>query len=162
MDTVKKEIRSRIMAAVRSKNTRAEVEFRKRIHALGYRFRIHGKNLPGSPDIVFPKYHAVVFIHGCFWHLHSCRSGRLPETRRNWWKAKLEANRKRDKQALANLQNMSWRTLVVWECSFRKPGVRAELAFNIVTKQIEKFLITKKPFQELPTKSNVIATSRKR
>ncbi|MAG98614.1 MAG: very short patch repair endonuclease, partial [Rhodospirillaceae bacterium] len=90
MDTVSSEKRSEIMRRVRQRNTGPEMVVRKLLHAIGYRFRLHRKGLPGSPDIVLPKYRAVIFVHGCFWHGHGCRKGRLPSTRRDFWRAKID------------------------------------------------------------------------
>jgi DNA mismatch endonuclease (patch repair protein) len=112
------------MSRVRSKDTKPEVLLRKLLFSKGFRFRLHGKKLPGTPDIVLPKFRTAIFVHGCFWHLHDCKRGTLPETRREWWKSKLEKNRERDRKNFLLLNEMGWRVAVVWECAFRKHGVR--------------------------------------
>lgn len=111
--------RSRNMAAVRGKDTKPELLIRRGLHGLGYRYRLHAKDLPGKPDLVFPKYHAAVFVHGCFWHGHDCPLFRLPATRTEFWRAKIASNVLRDQKALAALQAAGWRTATVWECALR-------------------------------------------
>lgn len=114
--------RSRNMAAVRGKDTKPELLIRRGLHGLGYRYRLHAKDLPGKPDLVFPKYHAVLFVHGCFWHGHDCPLFRLPATRTEFWRAKIASNVLRDRKALKALQAQGWRTATVWECALRGPG----------------------------------------
>lgn len=143
MDTVDKETRSRMMAAVRSKDTRQEVALRRSLFRLGYRYRLHQKGLPGKPDMVFPKYRAVVFVNGCFWHYHECRDVKMPATRRAWWRRKLEGNRRRDEAALKALHDMGWRTLVVWECSIRRKKDPDE-AIRKVADCVSRFLRSKR------------------
>ncbi|MCW4460828.1 DNA mismatch endonuclease Vsr [Sphingomonas sp. BT-65] len=121
-DTFDTEKRSAIMRAVRSADTRPELVVRSLLHRAGYRFRLHRKNLPGRPDLVFPARRKVIFIHGCFWHSHrdpSCRRARVPKSRTDYWSAKLEANEARDKAALERLQALGWEALVIWECELR-------------------------------------------
>ena len=142
MDTVSREARSRMMAAVRSKNTAVEFSIRRQLFARGFRYRLHPRELPGRPDMIFPKYHAVIFINGCFWHNHDCRFPRLPATRRAWWKKKLEGNRKRDAVVLSALSEMDWRTLVIWECSFRVPTAHRPAALEVVTRRATRFLLS--------------------
>ena len=142
MDTVGREARSRMMAAVRSKNTAVEFSIRRRLFARGFRYRLHSRELPGRPDMVFPKYHAVIFINGCFWHNHDCHFSRLPATRRAWWKKKLEGNRKRDAVVLSALNEMDWRPLVIWECSFRVPTADKHGALEQVTRRAARFLLS--------------------
>ena len=119
MDTVSSEKRSEIMRRVRQRNTGPEMVVRKLLHAIGYRFRLHRKGLPGSPDIVLPKYRAVIFVHGCFWHGHGCRKGRLPSTRRDFWRVKIDGNQSRDAKAEADLNALGYRVLIVWECKVK-------------------------------------------
>lgn len=145
MDVVSKMTRSRMMAAVRSKDTAPELDIRHRLFRLGFRYRLHPRNLPGKPDIVFPKYRAAVFINGCFWHNHDCCYGRLPATRRLWWKRKLEGNRKRDANVLANLHRAGWRTLVVWECSVRAANGPRSKALAAVADKTARFLRSNRP-----------------
>lgn len=105
------------MSKIRSKNTKPELVLRSCLHKLGYRFRIHRKDLPGKPDIVLPKYKTVIFVHGCFWHFHKeCREGRIPDTNSKFWKEKLLKNVEKDKMNLAKCKNLGWKTIVIWEC----------------------------------------------
>ena len=113
-------VRRRIMAAIRSRNTKPERKVRSALHADGYRFRIHAKELPGSPDIVFTRRRIVIFIHGCFWHSHSgCKQSQIPKTRSAYWVEKLTRNVMRDEDNLERLRMLGWRTAVVWECEDR-------------------------------------------
>jgi DNA mismatch endonuclease (patch repair protein) len=107
------------MAAVRSRNTRPENFVRKGLHARGLRYRLHVRELPGRPDMLFPKYRAALFIHGCFWHGHGCSLFRLPGTRTAFWRAKIRSNVARDSTVLVALQSSGWRTGIVWECAVR-------------------------------------------
>jgi len=116
-DNVSREKRSAIMAAVRSRDTTPEKFVRSLLHRLGYRFRLHRKDLPGCPDIVLPRHRAVVFVHGCFWHAHRCKAGdRLPATNTEFWRNKRNENVIRDRAAIGRLRRLGWRILVVWEC----------------------------------------------
>ena len=117
MDVFSREERSGIMRRVRSENTKPELIVRKLAHGLGYRFRLHRKDLPGKPDLVFAGRRKIIFVHGCFWHQHSCkRGGRVPATRREYWVAKLERNVARDKAVTRRLRKLGWGVMVVWEC----------------------------------------------
>ena len=131
VDIVDTPTRSRMMSAIRGANTRPEVAFRKALHALGLRFRLHDRMLLGRPDIVLPRWKAAVLIHGCFWHQHrGCRYATTPATRSEFWQAKFEANRARDERALAALAAAGWRTATIWECALRHnqaPKVAARL-----------------------------------
>jgi len=118
-DTVTPAVRSRMMAGIRGKNTRPELQLRSALHRAGFRFRVHAKELPGRPDIVFPKRQAVLFVHGCFWHGHNCHLYRLPSTRPEFWRAKVERNRAVDDRSLAALRVQGWRVAVVWECALK-------------------------------------------
>lgn len=105
------------MARVKSKDTSPEMRVRRAAHALGMRFRLHASHLPGRPDIVFPKYRTVVFVHGCFWHRHpGCRKSSSPQTRKEFWEDKFARNVARDASAQASLQKLGWRVIVIWEC----------------------------------------------
>lgn len=116
-DIVDKATRSRMMAGIAGKDTRPEVAVRRSLHAAGFRFRLHRRNLPGRPDIVLPKYRTVVFVHGCFWHRHpGCRFATTPGTRRQFWTRKFQENVSRDRRQLAELRRAGWRVAVVWEC----------------------------------------------
>lgn len=121
MDIWDKKKRSKVMSNIRSKDTKPEILVRKMLFSKGYRYRLHVKNLPGKPDIVLRKYNAVVFVHGCFWHLHSgCRDGTIPKTHTEYWEKKLLGNKERDMKHIENLQNLGWRVLRVWECEVEK------------------------------------------
>lgn len=125
-DVVSPEVRSRMMSGIRGKNTKPELLLRRGLHALGFRFRLHDKKLPGSPDLVFPKYHAVLFVNGCFWHGHQgCRYFKVPSTRQEFWLAKIEANQARDERVHADLIESGWRVGTVWECATRKDAIRS-------------------------------------
>ena len=121
-DTVDPQTRSRMMSAVRSRNTKPELVIRRGLHARGFRFRLFARELPGKPDIVLRKYGAVILVHGCFWHGHDCHLFRLPGTRREFWSAKIGRNRERDNEVLDALRELGWRCLTVWECAMRGPG----------------------------------------
>ena len=117
VDSVSPEVRSRIMAQVKSRDTKPELKVRRLLHGLGYRYRLHGKDLPGRPDLVFPSRRKAVFVNGCFWHGHAnCEKARLPSSNRDYWQTKLTRNRERDERNLALLQEGGWGTKVVWEC----------------------------------------------
>ena len=116
MDTVDKKTRSRIMASVRQRDTGPEIMLRSALHRAGLRYRLHDRTLPGSPDLVFPRYNAVVFVHGCYWHSHGCYKSTVPKSRRDFWEAKFSANRERDRRKVALLRDAGWRVLTVWEC----------------------------------------------
>ena len=113
------EARSRNMRAVHSKNTGPELLLRKKLFALGFRYRLYVKNLPGTPDMVFPRYHAAVFVNGCFWHWHGCQLSKMPASNTTFWKAKLAANHERDLLAQLTLIGAGWRTVTIWECALR-------------------------------------------
>src|SRR5271170_2430158 len=115
-DVLDKAQRSTCMSAIRSANTKPEIIVRRIAHALGYRFRLHASGLPGKPDIVFPRLKAVVFVHGCFWHQHTCNDGRLPTSRTYYWIPKLTRNRERDRQHTRRLRRLGWKVLTIWEC----------------------------------------------
>ncbi len=116
-DIVPPEVRSRMMAAIKSKDTKPEVLVRSFLHRAGFRFRNNVKDLPGRPDIVLPKYRTVVFVHGCFWHQHEgCPNATMPKSRKEFWKKKLDRNTERDKEATQKLREAGWNVAVVWEC----------------------------------------------
>jgi len=111
---------SRRMSRVTKKNTKPELVVRRLAHRLGYRFRLHRRDLPGTPDLVFPSRRKVIFVHGCFWHRHGCRlSGRVPQIRVDYWRPKLDRNVQRDHEAQAALADQGWHVLTVWECEVR-------------------------------------------
>jgi DNA mismatch endonuclease (patch repair protein) len=114
------DVRRRTMQAVKSKDTAPELTVRRLAHGMGYRFRLHRKDLPGKPDLVFPGRHRVIFVHGCFWHGHDCiRGARVPKGNRDYWVKKIARNRARDQKNLEELTAAGWTSLVVWECNMR-------------------------------------------
>lgn len=122
MDIMKPETRSALMAQIRSKDTKPELQVRRLLHAMGLRFRLHRKDLPGKPDIVLPKWNAVIFVNGCFWHQHpsdTCRASSIPATRRDYWLPKLARTAARDAENVAALQALGWHVLVLWECELK-------------------------------------------
>jgi DNA mismatch endonuclease (patch repair protein) len=117
MDRVSPEQRSWIMSRIRGRNTGPEMRVRRLAHAMGYRYRVHRKDLPGCPDMVFKSRRKIIFVHGCFWHLHEgCRLNRKPKSRTAYWHAKLERNKARDQENLRRLEEAGWEVLVIWEC----------------------------------------------
>lgn len=113
--------RSEIMRAVRGKDTAPELTVRRAVHGLGYRYRLHGRNLPGQPDLVFASRRKLIFVHGCFWHGHDCpRGARTPKANRDYWLTKIGRNRQRDIRNLENLGQEGWSALVLWECELRE------------------------------------------
>ncbi len=117
MDIVSKETRSRIMARVGQKDTGPEILLRSALHRTGLRYRLHDRTLPGSPDLVFPRFRSAVFIHGCYWHSHGCHRSTVPKSRREFWEEKFRANRRRDARDAALLRERGWRVMIVWECA---------------------------------------------
>lgn len=150
MDTVSKETRSRMMSAVRAKNTKLELEIRRRLFAKGFRYRLHKKDLPSKPDMVFSKYSAIIFVHGCFWHHHGCYRSTIPETRHGWWKKKLEGNHDRDNEAVKKLRELGWRILIIWECSFRRPGINRPEMLDKIADRSARFLESNKRMLSIP------------
>lgn len=118
-DIVDAATRSRMMSGIRSRHTRPERIIRSGLHRLGFRFALHSRRFKGTPDLVLPKYHAVIFVHGCFWHGHDCRYFRMPATRTEFWKAKIARNRANDDSTRKALAGEGWRVLVIWECALR-------------------------------------------
>lgn len=133
MDTVDRETRSRIMARVGQKNTGVEILLRKALHKIGLRYKLHDKALSGRPDIVLPRFNAVIFVHGCYWHSHGCHRSTVPKSRRKFWTDKFDANRRRDEGNRASLQGKGWRVLTVWECALRGKSAKpaAEIAIAV-------------------------------
>jgi DNA mismatch endonuclease, patch repair protein len=120
------------MRAVRQRNTAPELTVRRMLHARGWRYRLHRKDLPGSPDLVFPSRRKAIFVHGCFWHGHDCRAGRAPKTREAFWSAKLRNNRDRDRRAEDALRELGWEPIVVWQCELKQP--------EVALRRLEEFL----------------------
>ncbi|MCG3179163.1 MAG: Very short patch repair protein [Phycisphaerae bacterium] len=126
-DVFTPEERSAIMRAVRSTDTKPEMIVRRLVHSMGYRYRLHVKSLPGCPDLVFPKYRAVIFVHGCYWHRHNCREGRsMPASNTDYWQVKFARNRRRDACVRRNLRRLGWKVLVLWECQTRNAATLKE------------------------------------
>lgn len=121
-DILSRSDRSALMARIRGKDTAPERAVRSLVHGLGYRFRLHVRDLPGRPDLVLPRLATVIFVHGCYWHRHSCPAGRVvPKTRSSFWTRKFECNVARDRLATARLRRLGWRVLSVWECETKQP-----------------------------------------
>ena len=118
--------RSAVMARVKGRDTKPELIVRKTLWRLGARYRLHRRDLPGSPDIVLPGRRLVVFVHGCFWHGHDCRLGRIPKSRVEYWEQKIAGNRERDARNLRSLSGMHWKCLVLWECQLKDDGALAD------------------------------------
>ena len=119
VDVVSPEVRSRMMAGIRGKDTKPELLVRRGLHRAGLRFKLHDRTLPGRPDLVFPRYRAVLFVNGCFWHGHKCHLFKWPTTRTDFWRAKISRNKVVDRRALAALQKSGWRVGTVWECALK-------------------------------------------
>ena len=122
VDTFSPAKRSQIMSRIRAKDTTPEIAIRKGLHRLGFRYRLHDKKLPGKPDMVFPRYNSVIFVHGCFWHGHSCHLFRWPASNQDYWRPKIERTRARDELHVSSLRAAGWRVLIIWECAFRGRG----------------------------------------
>lgn len=133
MDKVDEKTRSRIMATVKSKDTKPELRVRSAAHKLGLRFRLHSSKLPGKPDLVFPSRRVALFVHGCFWHGHTCKRGdRMPATNTQYWRDKIARNKKRDAVNQSSLSDLGWRPIVVWECQTSENELPSLLSVLIV------------------------------
>lgn len=119
VDTVSEKTRSRMMSGIRGKDTIPELLIRSGLHKRGFRFRLHYGQLPGKPDLVFPKYRAIILINGCFWHGHNCHLFSWPTTRTDFWRRKITANQVRDERNIVDCQRLGWRTLTIWECAIK-------------------------------------------
>ena len=137
--------RSQMMSRIRNRDTRPEILIRRLLHSLGFRFRLCAKDIPGKPDIVLPKYRAVLFVHGCFWHGHSCVLYRTPKTRQEFWKSKIARNRKNDTRVLELLKEDGWRIGLIWECAIRLPNSDHDK----VVRKIHQWLVSGKPWLEI-------------
>lgn len=145
-DIVSKKKRSKMMSSIRSKDTRPELKIRSALHKLGYRYKLHDKQLPGKPDLVLPKHNAVILIHGCFWHLHNCHLFKWPSTKREFWKEKITGNKKRDEKNLQALKEMGWRILIIWECALKG---KSKLDFSSTIKSISDWLKSSNQYAEI-------------
>jgi len=131
-DVVDRATRSRMMAGIRSKNTKPEMIVRSELHRRGFRYRLHATNLPGRPDLVFPRYSAVIFVHGCFWHGHRCKLFKWPKSRAKFWKQKITLNRKRDAKYINQLLKEGWRVCVIWECAIPRSSKNHSYACDLL------------------------------
>ena len=141
-DIVSKKKRSKMMSGIQGKDTRPELKIRSALHKLGYRY----KQLPGKPDLVLPKYNAVILIHGCFWHLHNCHLFKWPSTRTEFWKEKITGNKKRDEKNLQALKEMDRRILIIWECALKGKN---KLDFSSTIKSISDWLKSSNQYAEI-------------
>jgi len=132
-DRITKEQRSKNMSRVKNKNTAPELTARKILYRLGFRFRLHRRDLPGNPDIVLPRHKKIIFVHGCFWHGHSCPKGKRPSTRQGFWDQKLDRNIERDRNNIAELQKLGWQVLIVWECEIKDLQKLEETLLDFMT-----------------------------
>jgi len=122
-DVLTAEQRSLNMSRIRGKDTKPELFVRSLVHQMGFRYRLHHKGLPGKPDLVFPRLKKIIFVHGCYWHMHTCRYGRVkPATNVEFWQTKRTGNRERDRRNIRALRKLGWQVLVVWECQTRNPA----------------------------------------
>lgn len=140
VDVLTAEQRQLNMSRIRGRDTRPEMFIRRGLHACGFRYRLQDRKLPGRPDLIFPRYRAVIFVHGCFWHGHDCPLFKLPKTRRDFWDAKISSNRSRDKRVEGTLLEQGWRVATVWECSLK--GIN-KLGGDEVIQQCRLFLLSK-------------------
>ena len=146
MDVVSSETRSRMMSGIRHKDTKPELLIRKALHGRGFRFKLHDKSLPGKPDIVLPKYHAVIQIHGCFWHGHDCHLFKWPSSRSGFWREKISGNKQRDDQDLQAVRNLGWRVFLIWECALKG---KQRLPFEQLIELVENWLLVGNQFVEI-------------
>lgn len=145
-DIVTQAVRSRMMSGIGGKDTKPELLIRKLLFAKGFRYRLHAKDLPGKPDLVFPCYQAVIFIHGCFWHGHDCHLFKWPKSREEFWKQKITGNRSVDTRSYKMLNEKGWRILTVWECSIKG---KTRLNPVILANRIEKWLLSCNKWKEI-------------
>lgn len=135
-DTLTPEERSKRMSLIRCTGTVPEMKLRRLVHRMGFRYRLHVKELPGKPDLVFPSRRAIIFMHGCFWHRHShCKLARLPKSKQEFWEVKLNGNKKRDLLNQEKLKLLGWRVLVVWECEMANTGQLQVIIRNFLQEQ---------------------------
>ena len=149
-DHVDSRTRSEIMARVKSRDTRPEMQVRRTLHRAGHRFRIHRSDLPGCPDLLFPKYGIALFVHGCFWHWHGCKRSRMPKTNVEYWITKIERNVHRDVRTRCELESLGWKWRVVWECE-TESGVKRLL------EELNRDAALKKPFRAISDVPGAVA-----
>ncbi len=146
VDVFDKAKRSQIMASITAKDTKPEIMIRRALHRKGYRYRLHGRALPGTPDLIFRKFNAVIMVNGCFWHGHDCALFRMPATNRKFWSDKITNNKKRDQRVRAELLDLGWRVLIVWECSMKG---KQRTVFDDLILTIENWLLSDQSELEL-------------
>jgi len=146
-DIVDTQTRSRMMSGIRSANTKPEMVVRRMLHARGFRYRLHGRDLPGRPDLILPKYRVVIFVHGCFWHCHDCHLFKWPSTRKEFWREKLTGNLERDRRNIQSLLSAGWRVLVIWECGIK--GIHSGKLLDIINRAVG-FISSSDVYLELP------------
>ncbi|WP_284354731.1 very short patch repair endonuclease [Pseudomonas putida] len=140
VDILTPEQRHLNMSCIRGRDTKPEMLIRQGLHARGFRYRLQDRKLPGRPDLVFPRHHVAVFVHGCFWHGHDCQLFKLPATRQDFWATKIASNRTRDERATMALLELGWRVATIWECSIRGPS---KLTRDEVFTRCQTFLLSK-------------------
>lgn len=145
-DIVSSEKRSQMMAGIKGKNTKPELLVRKALHKLGFRYRLHVKQLPGKPDLVFPKYKAVLFVHGCFWHGHDCHLFKWPSSKTEFWQKKITRNQEIDRLTIEKLHKEGWRTGIIWECALK--GKKRRL-FDDVIQETVRWLNTQEQYFQI-------------
>ena len=145
-DTVSPKIRSEVMARVGSKDTKPELLIRKGLHARGFRYRLHAKELPGKPDMVFPRYKSIILVNGCFWHGHDCRLYRFPKSNTEYWRGKIKRNIERDSENLKALHEAGWRIMIIWECAIKG---KARLSLEAVYVSASEWLLSDMPNREI-------------
>jgi DNA mismatch endonuclease (patch repair protein) len=137
-DRLTREQRSLLMASIRGKDTRPERLVRGVLHRMGFRFRLHRRDLPGKPDVVLPRWRTILFVHGCFWHQHhDCKGATTPRSHSDFWREKFARNAERDARVAAQLRDLGWRVEVVWECETRKPELLAERLYELLVRESE-------------------------
>lgn len=138
VDHISPERRSWLMARVKGKDTTPELRVRRAAHAMGLRFRLHRKDLPGKPDLVFPKHKLAVFVHGCFWHRHDgCPKASTPKSRTEFWDMKFQANVERDKRNLSEIERLGWSCIIVWECETQNPQKLDEILLSLFDRRVK-------------------------
>ncbi|MCY3624575.1 MAG: very short patch repair endonuclease [Candidatus Dadabacteria bacterium] len=150
-DTVDAFTRSRIMSSVRGKNTKPEMMIRKALHARGFRYRLHSPGICGKPDLVLSRYRAAIFVHGCFWHGHDCHLFKIPSTRSEFWRAKINRNRQRDAEVRTSVLENGWRYLIVWECALRG---KKRLDFETLMDRISAWIAGNDPEDQITGERN--------
>lgn len=149
VDIVSASKRSQMMAGIRGKNTQPELVIRKELHSLGFRYRLHDSRLPGKPDLAFPKYNAVILVHGCFWHGHECHLFKWPSSRKEFWRKKITRNQEKDLETLSSLRKDGWRILTLWECALKG---RTRKPLEKITEDVAVWLESSRALKEIKGK----------